>query len=98
MSIYDLKACSRFTCKDQGISVLVTDGLIRRSVGEIVEVERSMEEHTVCAFVDKFDHIKVVYTREWPRKELDFLKVSYASSVMSYNLSLSLCSLESSEE
>lgn len=98
MDIYDLEECSRFIWKDQRISELVTDGLIRRSMGEIVQAERLVEEHVVYVFVDKSDYIKIAYNREWPGKELDFLKVSYASSIMSYNLSLSLPSLESNEE
>lgn len=39
MGIFDYEEYSRFTWKDQIISVFVTDGLIRRSVGETVETE-----------------------------------------------------------
>lgn len=58
MGIYDHEEYSGFTWKDQGISVFAIDGLIRRLMGEIVEAEDWWR--SICAFVEKFDHIKVV--------------------------------------
>lgn len=52
MGIDDLEAYSSFTWKDQRISVFITDGLIRRSLGEIVEAERLVDKRMCfCGYI-----------------------------------------------